>query len=660
MYFIYFGLILLFFGTMISLFFKKKIKLYLYSIFLVIASIVLLLSIFSESIIKVINPIIFIGESLEPFCLLANLDFQFNDINIFFILILSIILFCIGLYLPYYLNSYDIEKSKLNFHLFNFSFLIISITLLFTANNLLIFLILWEFMGIFSFLAIFFEGKEEGILDAAIQYLIVMHISFIFLLIGTILVYKYTSSFSFENIKNFFLINSNEGLKTVLFILFTLGFIIKLGIFPFHFWLPKAHPASPSHLSAFMSSILIKTALFGLFLILNLFGMPNLIYSKIMIFLGLISSLIGIINATSQNQIKKFLAYSSVENAGILLFFYGSLLFGYLNGNYFLYISSFLAIFIYLLNHTFSKLSAFLSAGVITNETNCDRLDYLGGIAKSFPSLAASNFLATISLAALPPFGNFIGELLILVGYTNFITNNNFSIIPFIVYFAIGLIGAITLLAFTKYFTTGFLGDFRGENKIERKKIPLAVSISLFLPIIFSFILVSPYSVSFYINNMQNNNLISSKQISNINEVIKIIYLIMSILIIIIIFFYWLYRKLNIKKSDTWACGYVPKENDNFQYSSTSFVEPFISIFRSLTGLKIKQKEENVIFNKKADIEIEHQDIINKGVLNPIIKKANDFIERITIIQSGNTQHYILYGLIFLTIIIIITLIKYL
>ncbi|MFN3411129.1 MAG: hypothetical protein ACK4YF_03085, partial [Exilispira sp.] len=114
-----------------------------------------------------------------------------------------------------------------------------------------------------------------------------------------------------------------------------------------------------------------------------------------------------------------------------------------------------------------------------------------------------------------------------------------------------------------------------------------------------------------------------------------------------------------IKKSTSWVCGYSVKKDDDFQYSSTSFVEPFLAIFKSIAGIKIKKRKDERLFNNNTFLEFEHQDIVDKNILKPIMGKLNTLFDKLAIMQSGKTQHYILYGLIFLVIIILITILRY-
>ncbi len=663
MTFLFFGILLMLFATIFAFVFNKNLKIKIYSFVLFICSIIF--------IIFTVNPL-FIKDQLilQNDFILKN--FEINKVGLFFIFVLSIVIFSISLYIPYYVKTHDIAESNLNFHLFSFTILIISIILLFLAKNLLIFLILWELMGISSFFCIFFDGKKGKTINAAIQYNIMMHISFIFIAIATMMSYKITGSFSYEIVRDYFNNNGNiidSRLKIIIFSLFAIGFFIKLGIFPFHFWLPEAHPASPSHVSSFMSSIVIKTGLYGLILILGIFGVQNLNLSIFIIFIGLLSASIGIINAASQKEIKKFLAYSSIENAGLLLFFYGSILFAYVNKDYFLVTSAFLAIFVYLLNHALSKSSAFLSAGIIINETEISSLDSLGGLVHFSKSVSSANFLSSISLSALPPFGNFIGELLIIIAYSNYIINVSFSLVPFAVFLLIGLIGAITILSFVKYFSIGFLGNFRAEATNKKWDIGILTSISIYITLILAVILSSPYFYKIYFNLFKDYSpfLISIEIQDFMNESMEKIvsnsfnfYSLVILFLLSIAVFSFIYNRLKIKKSKTWACGFIEKQQDNFQYSSTSFVQSFINIFKPLTGIKKKEKKKEELFAKTKYFETEHYDIIHKNFLTPIIEKIDKFFERFTFIQSGRTQDYIIYGLLFLVLIIIVTLLRHL
>jgi hydrogenase-4 component B len=250
-------------------------------------------------------------SSAIPF---MTLEMNVDNLSAFFMLALSILVFCVSIYSIGYISHYS---GKRNIGLFNFLYtmFILSMICVLTSANTVFFYISWEAMSLLSYFLVVFESEKAENQKAGTVYIVMTHIAAALLLIGFIIIYSYTKSFA--------LTGSTLGIpvtaKNIVFILFLIGFGTKAGVVPLHIWLPHAHPAAPSNVSALMSGIMIKTAIYGLTrFVLCYLGIQNTWWGILILVLGILSAVLGIAYALMENNIKRLLAFSSVENIGII------------------------------------------------------------------------------------------------------------------------------------------------------------------------------------------------------------------------------------------------------------------------------------------------------------------------------------------------------
>ena len=250
--------------------------------------------------------------------LLAKNLFLFDPLSLFFLAVIFIVS------LPSLVYSFGYLKGEYSFakiilaQILLFAF-VLSMALVVSVSNCLIFLIFWEIMSLISYFLVVFDTKNARSIQAGLIYIVMTHIGTAFIIAAFMILYNHTHSFDFLAIKNACKILPS-GTKDIIFLLFLIGFGTKAGIVPLHIWLPYAHPQAPSHISSIMSGVMIKTAIYGLIrFVISILGVNSSWWGVLIMILAVISCLVGIIYALMEHDIKRLLAYSSVENIGIIL-----------------------------------------------------------------------------------------------------------------------------------------------------------------------------------------------------------------------------------------------------------------------------------------------------------------------------------------------------
>ena len=246
------------------------------------------------------------------------LNIEIDQLSAFFILVVNFTSLTGIIYAKGYLKPYFDKKSKTEFalHYFNFLWLHISMLLVVMLRDALAFLVIWEIMSLSSFFLVIFESEKKETIKIGIKYLIQMHIGVVFLMLAFIWAYTQTGAeFSFDGLAVYFQAHN----PFYLFMLFFIGFGIKAGFIPLHSWLPHAHPAAPSHVSGVMSGVMIKMGIYGILRVLTYIHHDLFYIGLFILIISLISGLIGVSMAIVQHDVKKLLAYHSIENIGIIV-----------------------------------------------------------------------------------------------------------------------------------------------------------------------------------------------------------------------------------------------------------------------------------------------------------------------------------------------------
>mgnify|MGYP001408415825 CR=1 FL=1 len=587
--------------------------------------------------------------------MLSLFGFQNDWLSIYFVFIIILIFIPVAIYTKGYILEYK-KHYSIKYMLFLIILFVASMIGVVLANNGITFLVFWEIMSISSFFLVIYEYLHAENLKAGIFYFIMTHISGLFLMVMFAFLFKYTGSFDFKEIAMLSM-NFSPEQKYIVFILALFGFGAKMGIVPLHAWLPKAHPSAPSNVSALMSGVMLKVALYGFIRITFVF-LRNLPLSSgvIVLVIGTITAIFSILNALFQDNIKKLLAYSSAENVGLI---FAALGVSMILINYNLKLLAALALtaaLLHCLNHAIFKSLLFLNAGSVLYATGTKNMNELGGLSKKMKFTAICTFIGTCGISAIPPFNGFASEILILRSFIESITAvHNIWII--ILLFVCGILIALTsggaFYATVKSFGITFLGKPRTEKAENVKPIPLSMNIGQGILAILTIVtgVFSPFIIkklSFFTNDLLNKgeNVPSFK---NETEII-----VFTVILMAITFILFMFNKINSRDktediNDTWACGYK-SDKPYIQYSGTGFSQPATKVFGPIANYrkKVSYKETIHISEKTSDIVEDH-------LYKPILKVVEFLTTKILAIHYGKIQLYLSY--IFISLILALVLV---
>lgn len=583
--------------------------------------------------------------------------FVIDPLSAFFIFVISVMsLLGVG-YSKGYLQKYMESGKCIDSHLIFFTTLVASMLLVVTCQNALAFLICWELMSLSSFFLVIFESEKKPILKAGIKYLVFMHISVLFIIMAFALASIETGSFDFSSYVEFF--EKNQLFANTIFLLAFVGFGTKAGFVPFHNWLPDAHPAAPSHVSAVMSGVMIKTGIYGILRILSLMSVPSITVSYIVLTVSLVTAFYGALYSISQQDIKRLLAYCSIENIGVIGIGVGTGMLGLAYNNSSVAVLGFLGAILHILNHSIFKEILFFGAGAVYKKTHTRDIELLGGLIKKMPLTAIFFLCASVAVCALPPFNGFISEFLIYFGMFKGLGINNFyAVVTFLFAIAgLAIVGTMAMLAFTKTFSIVFLGTPRSdaaENVREDVDWTMWLPMGL-LVLVMLFIGVCPQNfvklvqkpIELFVQNTSFEILLPLEILQHIAGFMLIFVVFVSVLA-------WLKLRFSDKVNahETWGCGYN-KLNPHIQYTASSYASPFLVMLKPLFKNVFNIEKPKKMFPKNAHFSMHFDDIEEAYVIHPLVKFDEWFLSKFEKLQSGNLQSYIKYGLLFLILVLI-------
>ena len=642
------GLFLLFFAGVLSLFFPERFKSYLVSTAACVSTVFILTAALD---------VFFSGNALKASFTLAEpvgaVNLVMDRLSAFFAAVTSVMSSICTIYAVGYMKHYYNKKRTVASHFFFLSLLIISMLLVAVVQNAVAFLVVWEIMSLSSFFLLIFENEKEEVFKAGINYLVSMHIGVLFLISAFVILTIKSGSPDFASFREIF--EKERGIVNVLFILLFAGFGTKAGFIPFHTWLPRAHPAAPSHISGLMSGVMIKTGIYGILRIISLISEPTIFMAYLVLFVSVASGIFGIAYAAAQSNIKKLLAYSSVENIGIIGIGIGLGLLGMVYKIPGLALLGFSGGILHILNHSVFKSVLFYSAGGVLQGTHILNMEKLGGLIKFMKWTGSFFLIGSIAISGLPPFNGFVSEFFIYRGFVYGIQAGSIPLsVALIISFAgLALIGAISILCFTKAFSIIFLGSPRSGYPDTPKDVSpvmkVAIIILCFFILAIGFAPVYAYKI---IGLVAADLALQTNFAGAVSTAGTLGKLTAGFLIFVAVSgFIFIIRSILLRNKvavfKTWDCGYQAG-NTRMQYTASSYSSPFLNLIRPLLYIKKRVTPPEGVFPDKAGYSSHTKDKFEHYVLEPVIRIINRFLNLFKWIQSGNTQQYILYGLVFL------------
>lgn len=397
---------------------------------------------------------------------------RLDPLSAWFNLALAILALAVTAYSFGYLRAMERTRNLGAFG-FLYNLLLLSLTLVFVAGNAFFFLTAWEVMTIASYCMVTFEHEKAETRRAAMTFFIMSHAGTGLLLAAFLLLSVFTGSIDFAS----FHLRASQlpaARQGAVFLLFFLGFGVKAGIVPLHIWLPDAHPVAPSNISALMSGIVIKTGIYGMARVFfDFYGPPPLWTGAVVLGVGVVSALVGVLYALQEHDLKRLLAYHSIENIGIIVMGFGAaLMFRTLNHPALAAIAIVGALY-HTLNHAMFKGLLFLSAGAVVHSTRTRNMEQMGGLIRRMPSTALYFLIGAVAISGLPPLNGFVSEWLtyqaLLAGFgsTESLTRLMFPIAGSL----LALTAALAAACFVKAFGIPFLALPRSAESAEAHEV---------------------------------------------------------------------------------------------------------------------------------------------------------------------------------------------
>ena len=602
------------------------------------------------------------GTAVFP---LLSLSFHIDRLSAFFMFVISLIaLFCslygIG-YVKHYYKTYSIGALGFFYNLF-----IAAMLLVVSASNGIFFLIAWEIMSVTSYFLVVYDRNDENNVKAGFLYLIMTHAGTAFIMLAFLLLYKFTGSFDFETVKAGAALIP-PSVKNTVFLLALIGFGTKAGIVPFHIWLPGAHPAAPSHVSALMSGVMIKT---GIYMLIRIFlGMLQPVpvwWGLTVLVVGSVSSLLGVLYALTEHDIKKLLAYHSIENVGIILLGLGSALTFSSLGMPSLALLGLIAALFHTLNHAVFKSLLFLSSGSVINQTHTRNMEEYGGLIRFMPQTAFFFLVGAMAISALPPFNGFFSEWLTFQSLFQGITMQAFSVKwTFILASgALAFTGGLALACFVKAFGATFLARPRSVEVAHAKESSLSLRAAMgalaLLSVLFG--IFSGYLIPFFesigrglgafqntpafVNVSPGLGITLGDGFASVSAPALLLAFTGVIFIVVVAVKFIINRTQRVKVGETWDCG--TDLTPRMEITATGFARSIILIFKGVLKPSIQKEIEyndstSRYLPKTRTVTLGISDVYGSYVYKPLRKMITGLSVRTKDIQSGNINAYISY-----------------
>lgn len=588
---------------------------------------------------------------------LASFSVSIDPLSAFFLIPILFLSLLSAIYGSGYIaHWYGKKNTALAWFFFNM--LVASMVMVVTSRNGILFLIAWEIMSLASFFLVIFESEKEMVRSAGFTYLAATHLGTAFLFVLFMLLGAGKSVLDFDQFGT-----TEEFLKSVIFILAIIGFGTKAGFIPLHVWLPEAHPAAPSHVSALMSGVMIKTGIYGLIRVLTFLGTPPLWWGYLLISIGAVSGVLGVLFAVAQKDVKRLLAYCSVENIGIIALGIGIGLIGIHYGSPLVAVLGMAGALMHVVNHTAFKGLLFLGAGSVLSSTGTRDIDRLGGLLKNMPWTGLSFLIGAAAISGLPFLNGFISEFLIYSGaFKGLLMDKVTGMFAAFVVASLAVIGSLAVLCFTKAFGATFLGEMRSEMKerpvesVRAMRVPMfflsavCVVIGLF-PVVFVRVLGTVLSV---VTGMGEEKILSN--IETVGTPLTAIMMSSWMFILSALAVLTLRKVLlsgrSVTRAVTWDCGYL-RPSPRMQYTSSSFAQPVTKMFNFILRTKCRLLGPQPVFPRKASFETETPDVFKKNLYEPAFKGVDRAFLKLGWIQQGRLQYYVMYILVTLIILLI-------
>ncbi len=558
---------------------------------------------------------------------------------------------------------------------FFMNFFIASMILVVAADNAFWFLIFFEMMSLTSYFVVIFDQDEEAV-SAGFLYFVVAHAGSVLIMAAFFIMANYAGSYDFSAFRA---ASVPAPLNSVVFLLGFLGFGAKAGIIPLHVWLPRAHPAAPSHASALMSGVMIKIGVFGIIKVgIDLLGGNGgvLWWGLLVLACGAISSVLGVIYALVEHDIKKLLAYHSVENIGIILLGVGVGMIGISTGHPVLAVLGLMAGLYHLVNHAVFKGLLFLGAGAVIYRLHTKDMEKMGGLSRRMPWTAFSFLIGALAISAIPPLNGFVSEWYTYQSLFAAALDGTWAVklaAP-VAAVMLALTGALAVMCFVKAYGVIFAGPSRNPHADEVREVPapmvagmvilaaVCVGLGLGAPVVAPIIGgiaaatagLAPvtFADGFVLLPANSHQAVLS------TPLVAVLLVGMTILPIILkLILSGSGRPASRRGAAPWAAGYLP--DSHMSATANSFAQPIRMFFRPLYDARRNTEGgwDKVVhaFDRFTTFARRNESFWDRSLVDPAVRGTEVLGRRLQVIQGGDFRIYCLYIVAALVVLLLMT-----
>ncbi len=524
--------------------------------------------------------------------------------------------------------------------------LVAAMALVVIARDGVLFLAAWEVMSIASFFLVAFESDREEVRGASITYLVASHAGVVLLILFFALLGRHAGSFGFGA----FLDAGAPEYAGALFVLALLGFGTKAGFWPMHIWLPDAHPAAPSHVSAVMSGVMIKMGIYGLVRALTFLGPAPAWWGVVMIGVGAISGVAGVLHALAQHDLKRLLAYHSVENIGIIALGLGLGMLGQSQQQPAIAFAGYAGALLHVLNHGLFKGLLFQGAGSVLHATGTRDIDSLGGLARRMPVTAITFLVGAVAISGLPPLNGFVSEWLVFIAA--FRSSGNlpagWAIASLAVAPVLALIGGLASACFVKAYGVVFLGEARTAPAANVHEASLLMRVPMLAGAILCAIIgvAAPWAVrlvSAPALSLAGLEVAPAGATGPLASVSRVALVVVAVVLALVILRAALLRGRDVRASATWGCGYA-RPTARMQYTAASFAEPLLAPFAPVFRREVHTDPPRGYFPEGSRDE-EHLLDRADAAIRPLVRGLVSLLGRLRAMEHGRIPLYLAYVL---------------
>ena len=582
-----------------------------------------------------------------------SLTFQIDALSSFFLIAIFAVSFLAALYSYHYMDN-PVKSLRTAVHYFFFSLLVAAMALVVTASNLISFMVSWEIMSVASFFLVVYNYETEENRRAGYLYFVFSQVGALFIFAAFAVIYAHTGSIDFYAAANL-----PDAAKTIVFILAFIGFGSKAGVFPFHVWLPHAHPAASSHISAVMSGVMIKTGIYGIVRIYEVLDWRTALFGEIVLVAGILSGVLGVVYALGQHDLKRLLAYHSVENIGIILIGIGIGMIGVSADQPVMAVLGFAGGLLHVLNHSIFKSLLFMGAGMVLRKTGTRSIDLLGGLIKKMKITGTTFLIGSLAISGLPPLNGFVSEFLIYLGSFRGIalgrTDFAFSLLAIV---SLAVIGGLALACFTKVVGVVFQGEPRSRAAESVNEdgpmmlIPMLVLAAACIVIgVFPtlFMAMAVNAVASLQSGYGAVPLAPFEQLTG--NITRTAALVFAVFFIILTLRTALYRGKTVTRSGTWGCGFT-RPTVKMQYTGSSYADSILEFFRPVAPLTVNDKKVQGNFPQQTHYHSHVNDIAELHMGRVVVRPILSLFDKLRWLQHGDIHLYI--GYILLAIVVLL------